>query len=144
MRGCRHERRLRRLSRRPDAVCGARTQLALRHAGALATLCCSADLAQNLVGLLVGDAAEVWNKVDAVVVAGRATLGALASLFSSKRQHVATVTAPVGAHVGEGLETMRNAVVDLLFVGVGFRIGLADTLCDDTWVALLVTCQATV
>lgn len=144
MRGCRHERRLRRLSRGSDTVCSARTQLAFRHAGALATLGCSADLAQNLVGLLVGDTAEVWNKVDAVVMAGRATLSTLASLFSSERQHVATVAAPVGAHVGEGLETMRNAVVDLLLVGVRLGIGLADTFCDDTRVALLVTCQPTV
>jgi hypothetical protein len=84
------------------------------------------------------------DKVDAVVVAGRATLGTLASLLSSERQHVATVAAPVGTHVGEGLEAMRNAVVDLLFVGIGFGIGLADTLCDNTWVALLVTCQSAV
>lgn len=82
--------------------------------------------------------------MNAVVVAGGATLSTLASLFSSKRQHVATVTAPVGTHVGKGLETMRDAVVDLLLVGVGFGIGLADTLCDDARVALLVACQAAV
>lgn len=82
--------------------------------------------------------------MNAVVVAGRTTLGALASLFSSERQHVTTVTAPVGAHVGEGLETVRNAMVDLLLVGIRFGIGLADTLCDDAWVALLVACQSAV
>lgn len=127
-----------------DTVCSTRTQLALRHAGALATLCCSANLSQDLVGLLVRDTTEVWNKVDAIVVAGRAALSTLASLFSSERQHVTTVTAPVGAHVGKCLETMRDAVVDLLLVRIGFGIGLADTLCDDAWVALLVAGESTV
>lgn len=82
--------------------------------------------------------------MNAVVVAGRATLGTFASLFSSERQHVTTVAAPVGAHVGEGLETVRDAMVDLLLVGIGFCVGLADALCDDAWVALLVTCQSAV
>ena len=54
------------------------------------------------------------------------------------------MAAPVGTHVGEGLETMRNAVVDLLLVRIRFGIGLANALCDDARVALLVTCQTTV
>lgn len=37
---------------------------------------------------------------------------------------------PVGTHVGEFLETMRNTMVDLLLVRVRFRVGLADTLGD--------------
>lgn len=118
MRGCRHKRRLRGLSSGPNTVGCARTQLALRHACALAALGGSADFSKNFIGLFVGDTAEVRNEVDAVVVAGRTALGTLASLLSSKRQHVTTVATPVGSHIGEGLEAMRNTVVDLLLVWV--------------------------
>lgn len=47
---------------------------------------------------------------------------------------------PIGGKVGKPFEAMRNAVVDLLFVGVGFVVGLADTLGDNLRVALFVTC----
>lgn len=50
------------------------------------------------------------------------------------------MTAPVGCDIRERLETMRNAVVDLLFVRVRLGIGLADTLGDDARVTLDVTC----
>jgi hypothetical protein len=49
------------------------------------------------------------------------------------------VTAPIGRDVVEGLEPVRNAVVDLLFVRIGFRIALADTLGDDASITLGVT-----
>lgn len=49
------------------------------------------------------------------------------------------MTTPIGRDVGESLEAMRNTVVDLLFVGVRFVVGLADTLGDDLWIALSVT-----
>lgn len=45
---------------------------------------------------------------------------------------------PVGRDVGKGLESVRNAVVDLLLVWVCFVVGLADTLCNNLWEALLV------
>ena len=50
------------------------------------------------------------------------------------------MTAPICCEVGEGLEPVRNTVVDLLLVRVGFSIRLADTLGDDAGVALRVTC----
>ena len=43
---------------------------------------------------------------------------------------------PVGRDVGEALETVGNAVVDLLLVGVGLVVRLADTLGHDLGVAL--------
>lgn len=46
------------------------------------------------------------------------------------------MTAPIGGHVGVGLETVRDAVVDLLLVGIRLGIALADTLGDDAGVAL--------
>lgn len=48
------------------------------------------------------------------------------------------MTAPIGTHVGEILEPMRNAVIELFFIGVGFGVGLADTFCDNFGVALLM------
>lgn len=48
------------------------------------------------------------------------------------------MAAPIGRDVGEGLEPVRNAVVDLLFVRIGFGIALADTLGDDAGIAFVV------
>lgn len=45
------------------------------------------------------------------------------------------MTAPIGREVGEAFEAVGNTVVDLLFVGIGLVIGLADTFGDDFWVA---------
>lgn len=42
---------------------------------------------------------------------------------------------PVSRDVGEALETVRDTVVDLLFVGIGLVVGLANTLGDDLRVA---------
>lgn len=50
------------------------------------------------------------------------------------------MTTPVGSDVRKHFETMRNPVIDLLFIRVCFRVGLADTLCDDFGVAFPVTC----
>lgn len=48
------------------------------------------------------------------------------------------MTAPIGPHVGEVLESVRNAMIELLLIGIGFRIRLADTFCDDFGVAFLM------
>jgi hypothetical protein len=48
------------------------------------------------------------------------------------------VAAPIGRDVGERLEPVRNAVVDLFFVRIGFGIALADALGDDARIALVV------
>lgn len=48
------------------------------------------------------------------------------------------MTAPVGAHVGKVLETMRNSVVELCLVWIGLGVGLGDALCDDLGIAFLV------
>lgn len=46
------------------------------------------------------------------------------------------MTAPIGGDVGEALEAVGDTMVDLLLVGVGLVIGLADTFGDNFWVAL--------
>ena len=69
---------------------------------------------------------------------------AFPTLFPTDRQHVPAVATPIGAHVVERLEAMRNTMVDLFLIRVRFCIGLADTLCDDTRVALLVACQSAI
>lgn len=46
---------------------------------------------------------------------------------------------PVGRNVGECLETMRDTMIDLLLVRVGFIVGLANTLGDDLGVTFPVT-----
>jgi hypothetical protein len=48
------------------------------------------------------------------------------------------VATPIGRKVGEAFETMRNPVVDLLLVGIGLIVGLADTLGDDLGIAFTV------
>jgi phosphatidylglycerophosphatase A len=46
------------------------------------------------------------------------------------------MAAPVGRHVGEWLEPVRNAVVDLLLVRIRLSIALADTLGDNSRITL--------
>lgn len=46
------------------------------------------------------------------------------------------MTAPVCANIREVLETMRDAMIDLLFVRIRFVIRLADAFRDDLRVAL--------
>jgi hypothetical protein len=48
------------------------------------------------------------------------------------------VATPVGREVGEAFETVGNPVIDLLLVGVGLIVGLADTLGDNLRVAFTV------
>lgn len=48
------------------------------------------------------------------------------------------MAAPVSGEIGEALETVRNAVVDLLLVGVGLVVGFADTFGDYLGVAFAV------
>lgn len=48
------------------------------------------------------------------------------------------MTTPIGRDIGETLETMRNTMVDLLLVRIGFVVCLADTLGDDLGIALAV------
>jgi hypothetical protein len=49
------------------------------------------------------------------------------------------MTAPVRSHIGEGLESMRDPVVEFSFVLVYFCVGLRDTFCHNLRVTLLVT-----
>ncbi len=46
---------------------------------------------------------------------------------------------PICTHIRELLEAMRNAMVDLLFVWIGFCVGLAYTLRDNAGIAFCVT-----
>lgn len=54
----------------------------------------------------------------AVCVTSNITLGALARVLAAKGKHITTMTAPIRADIGQGLETMRDAMVNLLFVSV--------------------------
>lgn len=45
---------------------------------------------------------------------------------------------PVGRKVGEALETVGNAVIDLLLIGIGLVVCLADTLGDHLGVTFFV------
>ena len=46
---------------------------------------------------------------------------------------------PISRDVGKSFETMRDTVVDLLLVGIGLVVGLADTFGDDLGIALAMT-----
>ena len=45
------------------------------------------------------------------------------------------MTAPIGANIGEIVETVRNAVIDLLFIRIGLVICLANAFRDDLGIA---------
>lgn len=64
---------------------------------------------------------------------------AFPAILLSKRQNITAVTTPVRAHIRKLLETMRNTVIDLLLVRIRLCVGFADTLRDNTAVALSVT-----
>lgn len=88
--------------------------------------------------------------------------GALLGVLPAQRQHVPTVTTPVGADVGDSLETMRNAVIDLFLVSLlqnyrqlhsltpqqtcthRVRVTLRDTLGNDLGITLLMTSIPTI
>lgn len=77
-------------------------------------------------------------------VAGNATFRALFSTFGAQWQHVSTVTTPICANVGDGLETMRDAMVELVFVSVLVGICLGDALGNHLCKALSVAGVLTV
>lgn len=60
---------------------------------------------------------------------GRLT-ATLSTIFLTKWQHITTVATPVRANIGELLETMRNAMIDLLLIRISLRVGFTDTLCN--------------
>lgn len=60
-----------------------------------------------------------------------ATLSTLPTVFLAQRQHVTTVTAPIGTDVRKLLESMRNPMIDLLLIWIGLCVRLADALCND-------------
>ena len=54
--------------------------------------------------------------MSAIGVAGNAAFSTPARVLTAKREHVATVTTPVRSDIGDGLETMGNAVINLLCI----------------------------
>jgi len=64
--------------------------------------------------------------------------GTSLGIFASKGKQVTAVAAPVGGEIGEALETVRDAVIDLLLVGIGLVVRLADTFGDNLLVAFAV------
>ena len=94
---------------------------------------------QEGIGLFHAQTAEIRNEMYATRVACQLALGTFLSLFPTERKEVAAVTAPIGTHIRESVETMRHAVVEFDFVWIGICVGLADTLGNDFGVAVLVT-----
>ena len=48
------------------------------------------------------------------------------------------MTAPIGPHVREILESVWNAMIELFLIRVGFRIRFADTFGDNLRIALFM------
>ena len=59
-------------------------------------------------------------------------------VFATQWQDVATVAAPIGPHVGEVLESVWDAVIELLLIRVGFSVRFADTFGDDLGVTFFM------
>lgn len=93
---------------------------------------------QNLIGNDHGHAAEVRNQMLTMCVASETTLRTFLRIPPSQRQQITTMATPVGTNVREIVEAMRNAVVDLLLVGVRLVVRLADAFRDDFWIAFCV------
>lgn len=74
----------------------------------------------------------------------RRPTSALLRLLLPKWKNVTTMAAPIGTHVREVFETMRDAVIQLGFIRIGLCVRLCDTLGDDFWIALLVACVVAV
>lgn len=77
-----------------------------------------APLCQELVGSLHGHATKIRDEMRTRSVAGEVTFRTFASVLAAKRKHVATVAAPAGANVGNGLKAVRYPVVDFHFVTI--------------------------
>lgn len=74
--------------------------------------------------------------MSALLMGSEITLRTLSAVLFAKWQHVTAVAAPIGTNIGELLEAMRNAMVDLLLVWIGFCIRLTYTLRNHTGIAL--------
>lgn len=59
-------------------------------------------------------------------------------IFATQWQDVATMTAPIGPHIGEVLESVWDAMIELLLIRVGFRVRFADAFGDDLRVTLFM------
>jgi hypothetical protein len=94
---------------------------------------------ENLICRFHRHSTEIGHKVSALSMARKTALGAALGVLASKGKEVTAVAAPVRGDVGESFETVRNAVVDLLFVGIGLVVGLADTFGDNLGVTPFVT-----
>lgn len=71
-------------------------------------------------------------------VACKLALGAFPRLALAKREHISTMAAPIRTHIGERIEAMGNAMVDLFLVRVCLCVRLADTLRHNLRVAFLM------
>lgn len=96
------------------------------------------ELSQDLICAFHAHATEIRDQVNAARVTSKLALCASSGLAPTQREHVTTVATPVGTHVVESIEAVRNAVVDLLLVGIGLGVRFADTLGDDLGKAVLV------
>ena len=49
------------------------------------------------------------------------------------------MTTPIGPHIRKAFEAMWYTMIELFFIGICFRVGLADALCDNLAKAFLMT-----
>lgn len=73
---------------------------------------------QELVCRLHRHTTEVGDEVGTVGMTRDITFRTLSSILSTERQHVTTVTTPIGSQVCERFEAVRNPMVDLLLVSI--------------------------
>ena len=77
---------------------------------------------QDLIGSDHGHPAEVGNQMGVIGVTCKLALGTSLNILATKREKVATVTAPIRANVRKILKAMRYAVIDPLFFWIGLVI----------------------
>ena len=82
---------------------------------------CSVDVAPIAKKFVRGfhrHTTEIGNKVSTIGMTSYITLGTLASIFASKREHVTAMTAPISANVCERFEAMWDTMINLLLVAL--------------------------
>jgi len=86
---------------------------------------CSVDVAPISKKLVRGfhrHTTKIGNKVSTIGMTSDITLRTLASIFASKREHVAAMATPISANVCERFEAMWDAMINLLLVAfLGLR-----------------------
>jgi len=73
---------------------------------------------KKLICCLHRHTTEIRHEVSAIRMAGDIAFCAFASILTTERKHVTTVATPIGTNVCQRLKTMRDTMINFLFVSI--------------------------